>query len=278
MEAETCASAPVRRTAHRAQTETWGTAVLRYLFGPARPSAIGDRAVLAEIRRLNGVVSAADVMRMTGLPRAQAEARLCRLLARHAGDVEVGSRGGVLYRFVGLERTGPAPAPIWESSVVPPALTGNEPAVDLVLSFVALLVLSLSGRFIVRTVGTSDWQPALALIPFLLAFLALAMPLARLVRGRREARQAAHENGRRSLLRAVLCRPVGAPVGAHALSHAFACGAGHAIGRRALFDEVTALGGEPEVDDQARLQFRFVHLDEETLSLAEEHRRSRTEP
>src|SRR4051812_31659702 len=104
MEAQTFENVRVRGTAQRARTGSWGTAMLRYLFGPEPAAPMGDEAILAEIRRLGGVVAAADVMRVTGLSRAQAEARLCRLLARRAGDVEVGCRGGVLYRFVGLER------------------------------------------------------------------------------------------------------------------------------------------------------------------------------
>jgi hypothetical protein len=275
MQAETFASAHGRGTAQRVVTETWGTAVLRYLFGPEPSAPDGDEAVLAEIHRLGGVVAAADVMRVTGLSRARAEARLCRLLARHAGDIEVGSRGGVLYRFVGLERGVRAPAAIWERAAATPPVTGNEPAVDLVLTFFSLLALVLSGTAIIRTVASSDWQPALALVPFLLALLMLTLPLVRLQQRRALRRQVAIENGRRALLRAVLQRPVGAAIGAHALSHAWACASGKAIARQELLDEVAALGGELDVDDHARLQFRFVALDEETLSLAEERRSSR---
>jgi hypothetical protein len=274
MAAETFASAR-RGTAQRVAPDSWGTFLLRYLFGPEPPAPVSDESLLAEIRRLGGVVGAADVMRVTGLSRARAEARLCRLLARHAGDVEVGSRGGVLYRFVGLERGGRAPAAIWERAASTPPVTGNEPAVDLVLTFLNLFVLLVSGTAIARTLATSDWQPALALVPFLLALLMLAMPLGRLQRRRQLIRQVAVENGRRALLRAVLQRPVGAPVGAHALSHVWVCASGRAIARAELLDEVSALGGELDVDDHARLQFRFVHLDEETLSLAEELRSRR---
>ena len=79
--------------------------------------------------------------------------------------------------------------------------------------------------------------------------------------------EVAAENGRRALFRAVLQRRTGSTLGAHALSHAWVAGSGRVIPRGRLFDEVLALGGEPDVDGQARLYFRFPDLDHEVRAL-----------
>jgi hypothetical protein len=240
---------------------------MRYLFGPEPANAVSSRAVLAEIRRLGGVVSAGDVMRVTGLSRAAAESLLCRLLARQGGDV--GAVGGsVLYRFPRGERRGRPPMAIWDRPAALPPVTGNELPLDVVLTFAALLVAVTSATVIARTLSVSAWQPSLALIPLLLSLLSLAMPLCRLFARPTQVRRLALENGRRGLLRALLERPAGTPLGAHALSHVWAECAGQAIRPRQLREEMQALGGEPDVDEEARLQFRFPDLDEESRVLA----------
>jgi hypothetical protein len=256
-------------TAHLETGESWWTAIARYLFGPAPTVELGAETLLAEIRRLGGLVVAADVMRVTGLSRARAEGLLCRLLARQGGDVEVGLAGGVLYRFADVAGRARVPGPIWNQPLRSAPITGNETAVDLVLVFINLLLLALSGTALARTWSHMAWRPVLVLVPFLLSALALVLPLCRLHGRRARAQEAAVENGRRGLLRAVLERPVGAPLGAHALSHAWAASSGQAIRAPQLIDEVRALGGELDVDEQARLQFRFVTLDEELSSLVE---------
>jgi hypothetical protein len=255
-----------RGSAYLGFDDSWSASLVRYLFGPEPASPVSSRAVLAEIRRLGGVVSAGDVMRVTGLPRAPAESLLCRLAARHGGDVGVVGRS-VLYRFPRGERTGRAPGAIWDRPTSLAPITGNQPALDLVLTCAALLVAATSATVIASTLATSAWQPSGALIPFLLSLLTLAMPLARLFGRPARLRQLAHENGRRGLLRALLERPAGAPVSAHALSHVWAACAGRAIQARQLLEEMRALGGEPDVDAEARLQFRFPDLDEESRAL-----------
>jgi hypothetical protein len=240
----------------------------RYLFGPDPAPRAGASAALAEIRRLRGMITPADVMRVTGRDRRAAEALLCRLAARHDGDVAVAGQA-VLYRFPALTtRPRPRPLPVWDDPRALEPVTGNDPRVDLTILFVNLLVIAASGVAILRTLAVSAAQPALALIPFLLSLLALALPMSRLAGRRSHRTQVARENGRRALLRAVLDRPPGQPLGAHALSHAWVAGSGRAIRSEELLDEVRALGGEPDVDEDARLQFRFPDLDHEARAVA----------
>src|SRR5688572_6218695 len=87
-----------RRTARLGRGESWLAPVACYLFGPSSPAGLRSQSLLAEIDRLDGLVVPADIMRVTGLDRADSEALLCKLAARHGGDVGVVGTA-VLYRF-----------------------------------------------------------------------------------------------------------------------------------------------------------------------------------
>jgi hypothetical protein len=252
--------------AHRGTDDSLGAAVGRYLFGPPIPAS-AHSPVLAEIERLGGVVAPADVMRVTGLDRPAAESLLCRLAARHDGDVAVAGEA-VVYRFPIRPRRRLAATPVWQQRREPEPLTGNERAVDLALLCFNLAVLVVSASIILLTLSVSSWAPAIALVPFQLAVLALSQPAARLFGRRAHLARVSAENGRRALLQAVLERSAGEPLGAHALSHVWICAAGRAITPRQLTDELSALGGEPDIDDEARLQFRFPDLDHEARALS----------
>jgi hypothetical protein len=264
---------PVRRVARLGRSAPLRAPLLRYLFGPAPSAVVEPDSLLVEIDRLGGVVVPADIMRITGLRRLATEALLCKLVARHQGDVTVHGTA-VLYRFPRLKRgrsrsiaARRSPAPVWEQLRLPDAVTGNRPSLDHWLVLANLLVLFGAATMALRTLSATVWQPALAILLFALALAALAMPLMRLCRRRAHFAEIAAENGRRALLRAVLQRRVGNTIGAHALSHAWVAAAGRAVNQRRLFAEVAALGGEPDVDGNARIHFRFPDLDHEAGAL-----------
>jgi hypothetical protein len=261
------------RVARLGRAESRLAPLVRYLFGPKSTWVVDPAALLVEIDRLGGVVVPADIMRVTGLRRAAAESLLCRLAARHGGDVFVHGTA-VLYQFprlmVGLPRlmsAGRAPRPIWEQQRSPDPVTGNPLSVDRVLVAINMLLLIAAATVVDRTLSSSVWQPALGIVLFAAALFTMVMPLARLFRRRAHMTKVAAENGRRALIRAVLQRPCGRALGAHALSHAWVAGSRRAINQSRLFDEVAALGGEPDVDVQARTYFRFPDLDHETRAL-----------
>jgi hypothetical protein len=263
----------VRRTARIGDGESLAAPVGRYLFGPRTPPALTGDALLAEIDRLGGLVVPADIMRVTGLGRAESEALLCKLAARHGGDVgAVGT--AVMYRFPTLVPHAPRllanrsiPPAIWDRPRSPVALTGNDPSLDFVLLLTNLLAVAASALWVMLTVWAAPWIPSLGVLVLSLSLFALALPVARaLNRGSQIARLAA-ENGRRGVVRAVLQRRPGAALSAHALSHAWVSAAGRAVTSRRLMDEVQALGGEPDVDAEARLHFRFPDLDHEARAL-----------
>lgn len=82
--------------------------VNRFVFGPqtppADPQAMRAR-ILEEIRVQKGRIGLADVMRVTGLPRDQADPLMARLMLDHDGTVEVAEQGGIIYRFEAMRRT-----------------------------------------------------------------------------------------------------------------------------------------------------------------------------
>lgn len=253
--------------AHRQSEESLIGAVGRYLFGPPPADGPDRTAVMSEIERLGGLVAPADVMRVTGLDRPAAESLLCRLAARHGGDVAVAGEA-VVYRFPVRRRRRRAAAAIWSERREPEPLTGNDRAVDLALLCFNLALLVVSATIILLTISASSWAPAIALVPFQLAVLALSQPVARFFNRRAHLARVSAENGRRALLQAVLERPAGTALTAYDLSHVWICAAGRAITPHQLADELSAYGGEPDVDDHARLQFRFPDLDHESRALA----------
>jgi hypothetical protein len=263
--------APARRVARLGRSEPLRAPLLRYLFGPAPSPVVEPESLLVEIDRLGGVVVPADIMRITGLRRAAAETLLCKLVARHHGDVAVHGTA-VLYRFPRLSRSRRSaarrsPPPVWEQLREPDAITGNRPSLDHWLVVANLAVLFGAATTALQTLAASVWQPALAIVLFALALAALTMPVMRLFRRRAHFAEIAAENGRRALLRTVLQRRVGKTIGAHALSHAWVAAAGRVVKQRRLFEEVAALGGEPDVDGSARVHFRFPDLDHEAGAL-----------
>jgi hypothetical protein len=265
-----------RRVARLGPAESLCAPLVRYLFGPKPTLVIDPEALLTEIDRLGGVVVPADIMRVTGLRRAASETLLCRLAARHGGDIFV-HEAAVLYRFPKLRPHLPrlmfarqTPGPIWEQRRLPDPITGNRPVLDRLFVLTNLLILIAAAATAAWKLSASSWQSAFAILVILVfsaALSALAMPLTRLARRRAHATEVAAENGRRALVRAVLQRRCGTMLGAHALSHAWVAGSGGVIPRGRLDDEVRALGGEPDIDCQARLYFRFPDLDHEVRAL-----------
>src|SRR5208283_216198 len=82
--------------------------VNRFFFGPAEPPEDpreSERLVLAAIRAGKGRIGLADVMRVTGLPREQADPMMARLMLDYDGDVAVSEEGGIVYRFEAMRKT-----------------------------------------------------------------------------------------------------------------------------------------------------------------------------
>jgi hypothetical protein len=262
-----------RGSAQRPRRRLFSQALDRFTSAP--PPLVDEERLFAALRAQGGAVAPADVMRATGLDRAGAEALLCRALARHGGQIEV-VEGAVVYRLRPLPwATRPKLAAIWERPLTAPLLSAQRRRTDLALALLNLFLLVASSAALGQLLGASGWW-GMAMAPLGISLIGFLMPLARLVGRRAEQRRVAQEAGRRRLLRAVLERPAGGALQAYWLSHAWIQAAGHAIAPAALTHEMNALGGEADIDGDARLLFRFPDLDHEARALAAERRRSRT--
>jgi hypothetical protein len=248
----------------RSPRRRWGSAVGRFVFGPqvVRERALDEARMLDAIAEIGGLVTPAHVVRIFGVGRARAEQLLCRAVARQGGSVEE-LDGAVVYRLPSPESPATL-APVWRRRLAGPPVTGNKAIVDATLVMLIFTVLMVSA---LALASAEEWWTA-ALVPLCASTLALVLPLSRVVGRATEERRISRENGHRRLVRAVVERPAGAPLSAHWLSHVWVESSGHPIAARALTEEMRALGGEPDVDGEARLMFRFPDLDHEARAVA----------
>lgn len=284
--------------------------VNRFAFGPPPPPVDAteqQRLVLAEIRRLKGRVAPADVQRITGLSRDEAERVLLRMLQEHEGDVSVTENGAIIYLFSALRTTADQPShptanraasPIWRQRVSLPPLTGNGAGTNILLglingfnlvaSSIALgmgLTLERLVELLTRTVEASrapgevlpPLPPAegfplvLGAIPFAFSVALFALPLIRLLRRNSAAARVARENGRRGLLRLVLEENPSALSAAYTedeMTRAWQAAVGRPPRGHELRDVARELGGELDVRDDGTIVYRFDGLAREVEALA----------
>jgi len=268
--------------------------VNRFVFGPTLPEPdprLRERQIVAEIRRLDGRIGPGDVMRVVGGTREEAEALLCRLVVDYDGSVEISEDGAVVYQFAALLKTadesvehGRAPAPIWTKREIAPPLTGNASGTNVLLGAINGFNLAASGYVmanhltmqrigeIIMSAGEA-LPPAtgtpllLGAVPLVFSSALFALPAARALRRRGRLRIVASENGRRGLLQAVLSAEQGVIDGAQARL-AWQRGGGTQIDEHALTAEVRLLGGEPDVNDEGKIVYKFADLASERLALS----------
>ena len=215
--------------------------VNRFVFGP--PALKPDpreqeREILGEIRRQKGRIAPGDVMRLTGLPREQAERLLLRLVVDYQGDLAVSEAGAITYSFADLRttvegtpssRVVAAPIGIWAQRVTLPPLTGNSAGSNLLFGLINGFNLVASGAvlandltlerlaamftrmatpdqvFAAMPLPPADGIPlVLGAVPFAFSLALFALPLIRLLRRPAAAQNVARQNGWRAVLRQVL--------------------------------------------------------------------------
>jgi hypothetical protein len=253
--------------------------VNRLFFGP--PHAPDDphlvpRQLAQEIRARRGRIGLGDVLRVTGLARAEAEATLSRLMVDYEGEVFVTDDGAIVYRFPELRpEAGPKalpPAPIaavpaiWRSLEPQEPFTGNSTGsnvgIVLLTAFVALM------GFVGTLIGLPFWAAELPLFATL-AFL--VVPIVRLPFWIERRKAIASTNGRRALLEAAhesACERAGVDEDELAARWRKAAGAG--ITPVALRHVLVEMGGDVVIDDLGGASWRFPELELELRALADE--------
>ncbi len=280
--------------------------VNRFVFGPATPAPDPHemrKRILEEIRVLKGRIGLADVMRVTGLPREEADPLMARLMLDHDGTVDVAEQGGIIYRFEGMRRTAetapPAPSgqarrgAAWDTPAKLTPLTGNpggsNVAIAALNSFNLLAsawVLSngmtISNLFTLLTTRLPKGSPPLVLpydgvpivlgvVPLVFSIALFALPMVRGFVQLRSQKKIAQENARLAILREVLTRaPKKEPVPDEALRVAYRVATGVDPTSKEITARVVELGGDVDVGPEGEVRYRFADLEAEAEALEDE--------
>ncbi|MEZ4293427.1 MAG: hypothetical protein R3B70_00500 [Polyangiaceae bacterium] len=274
--------------------------VNRFFFGPQEPEE-DERAVqkkvLAELRAQKGRIGLGDVMRVTGLPRDQADPLMARLMLEYAGTVEVSEEGGIVYRFADIRKTAadpslsdaPRPGPVWSEARGLSPLTGNSFGTNLLIvllngfNLVASL-WALGNHMTIDRVGALmkgiPWEKlpaagtawALGIVPLVFSILLFAIPALRALWRPFKVRREARERGRRAVLREVL-ESAGRRGGVSEaeLKDAYELASGTKANDKELTREVVALGGDVDMANvEGGVRYRFPELEAEARAVEAE--------
>jgi hypothetical protein len=274
--------------------------VNRFFFGPEIPPPdprAMERRILAEIRAQKGRIGIGDVVRVTGLPRDEADPLMSRLLLDYEGEVEVSEEGAIVYRFEALRKTvdeaaTERPKPIWDrlKRLVP--LTGNELGTNLLIAGLNGFNLLMSWYALSNhlTFEKIEWliqmaqqhyprvaipapaegtAIALGVVPLVFSIALFAVPLARAAYRPIKERRVARENGRRAMLREILEKAGQGGVTDETLRAAWKQAAGAEPDPKELTREVVALGGDVDYES-GEVRYRFPDFEAEQRALAAE--------
>jgi hypothetical protein len=207
--------------------------VNRFVFGPEKvPVPTHEelsKRLVAQIRVNQGRIGVLDVMKVTGLPREEADPLLARLLLDYDGEVDVDEHGAITYRFEALRKTAggttaTAPAPAWTTKTPAPRITGNAGgtnvmvaavnAFNLIAATVALKMNLTVDRLFYLLEHARDVLPAppmpydgpaiaLGLVPWVFSVVLFALPIIRWVQIDGKKKAVDEENARSAVLKTV---------------------------------------------------------------------------
>jgi len=272
--------------------------VNRFVFGPTTPppdpEAMRSR-VLSEIRARKGRIGLADVMRVTGLPRDQADPLMAKLMLDYEGEVDVAEQGGIVYRFEAIRRTAGETndrpgRPAWETPPVVPPLTGNTmpanvgiAALNVFNALAAAFVLE-NGWTIMNIIHLFEKRPrgvppvfepgtpiALGIVPLVFSIAVLLLPAVRAAFRARTEKKVAEEKARLAILREVLARaPKKEPVPDERLKTVWRVATGEEPTSKEITKRVVELGGDVDIGPEGEVRYRFADLEAEAEALEEE--------
>jgi hypothetical protein len=269
--------------------------VNRFFFGP--PVAPEDprqneRLVLAAIRAGKGRIGLADVMRVTGLPREQADPMMARLMLDYEGDVDVSSDGGIVYRFEAIRKTASdspqaEPPPAWARVKPLPPLTGNSAGANFVIAGLNAFNLWMglwainNGMTLERISHLFDRVPhplvdtgvpiALGVVPIVFSALLFLLPIGRAAMRPLRRRAALEERGRLAVLREVVEHVRGKkPVTDADVAQAWRRATGTAPPPKRLDRDLVALGGDVAIEPSGETRWRFADLETEAAAVEAE--------
>jgi hypothetical protein len=276
--------------------------VNRFVFGPQAPKEdphVARSRVLQEIRARRGRIGLADVMRVTGLPRDQADPLMARLMLDHDGTVDVSEGGGIVYTFEALRRSASnepvqRPRAAWERLPQLPPLTGNTAGANVLIallngfnllaSFWAIdnhLTLSnlalLFDRHRPPVYGLPDdgLPIVLGAIPFVFSLVLFALPVLRALYRTRQQKRIDQEHARLAVLREIVTRSSKKePIADETLRAAVRVATGEEPSSKDITKRVVELGGDVDVGPQGEVRYRFAELEAEAEAVEEERARA----
>jgi hypothetical protein len=269
--------------------------VNRFFFGPTPPKEDpyeNERLIVAAIRAGKGRIGLADVMRVTGLPREQADPLMAKLMLDYEGDVDVSEEGGIVYRFAALRKTAEEgtekePSPAWSRIKPLPPLTGNSGGTNFAIAALNAFNL-LMGLWAIdhnmtleRVAHLFDRIPhvipytgvpiALGVVPLVFSALLFLLPIGRAVARPFAQSKAQEEKGRLAVLRVVLDKVRGKQkVTDAAVSEEWQRATGVAVEEKKLNRELVALGGSVDIEPDGQTRWRFADLETEAAAVEAE--------
>jgi hypothetical protein len=269
--------------------------VNRFFFGP-EPLAVDplddERRIVAAIRLGKGRIGLADVMRVTGLRRDEADPLMAKLMLDYDGDVGVSEDGGIFYSFPELRKTASdtreaEPAPAWARTKPIQPLTGNSIGANLAIGALNGFNLMMglwsveNGLTLERAAHLFDRVPyanvdtgvplVLGVIPAVFSAMLFLLPVARAMARPIKLRRAKQERGRLAVLRVVLERlRAKEPVTDRSAADAWRSATGSAPEPKRIDAELVALGGDVEIEADGKTRWRFADLETEASALAAE--------
>ena len=269
--------------------------VNRFFFGPApepEDPLEAERKIVAAIRAGKGRIGLADVMRVTGLRREQADPLMARLMLDYEGDVGVSEDGGIYYSFPAMRKTASTtadekmPDPAWAHPEPLAPLTGNTSGSNFAIAALNAFNLFMglwgieNGMTLERVSHLFDRFPhpihdtgtaiALGVVPFVFSTLLFALALVRASLRALSVREAARERGRLAVLREVLERVhKKEPVTDRAVGQAWRVATGNDPDTKRIDAELVALGGDVSLESSPTT-WRFAELETEAAAVEAE--------
>jgi hypothetical protein len=269
--------------------------VNRFFFGPQAPPEDpreNERLILAAIRAGKGRIGLADVMRVTGLARDEADPMMARLMLDYDGDVDVSEDGGIVYRFAAIRKTASEtterePPPAWTRAKPLPPLTGNPAGANFAIAAINAFNLFMglwgieNNMTLERAIHLFDKIPhhvvdtgtpiALGIVPLVFSALLFLLPLGRALVRPLRAKAAVEEKGRLAVLHEVLDRVrVKQPVTDAGVAEAWKSATGEPPPGKRLDRELVALGGDVAIEESGATKWRFPELETEAAAVEAE--------
>lgn len=292
--------APAARAGQSGEKVAFYEKVNRFVFGPTTTKTdpqVTRARLLQEIRAQRGRIALADVMRVTGLPRDEADPLMAGLMLDHDGTVDVSEGGGIVYRFEALRRSASAeptrrPPPAWERLPTLPPLTGNAAgsnvAIVLLNGFNLLASLwaidanlTLSNLSLLFDRHRPPMLPAdgtpivLGVIPLIFSTVLFVLPIVRALYRTREQKRLADERARLTVLREVVTHASkGEPVADERLRAAVRVATGEEPSSKEITRKVVDLGGDVDVGPEGEVRYRFAELEADQEAVEEERARA----